>query len=132
MMTSMTGLLALVVTGLAPVPPDPVPDPLAWGYLGIRVLQGSLEVSSVEPDTPAERAGLQSGDRLVKVGTLEPQSFEQVAEHISTFRPGSKLRVEVRRGDAVKVFEVRLGVRPSNLPPPPNGTRPPLPVDDDD
>lgn len=128
----MTRFVVLIVTGLAPVPAEPPPDPLAWGYLGIRVEQGTLEVRGVEPNTPAERAGLQPGDELVKVGTLEPRSFDEVAEHISTFRPGSKLRVEVRRGDDMKVFTVRLGVRPADLPPPPIRTRPDLPVDDDD
>ena len=131
MTTSLFGLLAMAVTGLAPVPPGPVPDPLALGYLGIRVLQGQLEVASVEPGTPAERAGLQAGDLLVRVGTLEPRTFEQVAEHISTFRPGTRLRVEVRRGDEVKAVTVRLAARPADLGPP-NRSGGPLPVDDDD
>lgn len=121
----------LIGIGLTPVPTEPPPDPLAWGYLGIRVEQGTLEIRGVEPDTPADKAGLQPGDEIVKIGKLEPRTFEEVAEHIGTFRPGSRLRVEVRRGDATITFTVRLGVRPADLPPPPIRNRE-LPVDDDD
>ena len=103
----------------APVPTDPPPDPLGWGYLGVRVNQGALAVSTVEPNTPAAKAGLQPGDEFVRVGTLKPHSFDEVAAHISSFRPGSMLKVEVRRNGEVKSFTVRLGSRPAGLEPPP-------------
>ena len=102
----------------APVPADPTPDPLAWGYLGVRVENLSLRVSGVEPNTPAARAGLEAGDEFVKIGTLRPRSFEEVIKHISSFRPGSRLTVEVRRGGTTKSFVVRLAARPSDLDPP--------------
>ncbi len=123
-------VLALVLTaslGLAaPVPRDRDPDPLGWGYLGVRVTQGDLIVSTVEPNTPAARAGLQPGDVFIKVGTLRPTAFEEVIMHISSFRPGSTLTFEVRRNGEVKAFTVRLGARPSGIEPPP--TRNPLPL----
>lgn len=103
----------------APVPSAPVPDPLAWGYLGIRVENLSLRVAGVEPNTPAAKAGLEAGDELVRVGHLRPRAFAEVAEHIRSFRPGSTLRVEVRRGSEEKAFTVRLAARPDDLDPPP-------------
>jgi S1-C subfamily serine protease len=124
-------VLALVLTAslgrAAPVPRDREPDPLGWGYLGVRVNTGDLIISSVEPNTPAARAGLQPGDVFVKVGTLRPTAFEEVIVHISSFRPGSMLTFEVRRNGEVKSFTVRLGARPTSIEPPPvrNG---PLPV----
>lgn len=124
----MTSLVPLgwltLAAGMAPIPPEPMPDPLAWGYLGIRVNQGSLIISGVEPNTPAAKAGLQESDLIVRIGELEPQTFDEVAEHISTFRPGSRLKVVVRRGDAEKSYVVRLGVRPADLPPPPSSVLP--------
>jgi S1-C subfamily serine protease len=114
----------------APVPKERPPDPLAWGYLGVTVNPpGSLQVSSVQPGSPALAAGLMVNDTLVKVGTVTPTSFDEVAEHISSFRPGSLLRVEVRRGDGTKAVVVRLGVRPADLPPPPVKNRLPVPVE---
>jgi S1-C subfamily serine protease len=113
----------------APVPTERPPDPLGWGYLGVWVNQNSLTVSRVDPDTPAGKAGLLPEDTLVKVGRLTPSSFDEVAEHVSSFRPGTLLRVEVRRGEATKAFVVRLGVRPADLGPPPVKNRLPVPPD---
>ncbi len=118
------GVLLTISIGLSPVPPDaPPPDPLAWGYLGVRVEGGTLRLSGVEPQTPAAKAGLQPGDEIVRIGNLTPTTFEQVAEHICSFRPGSMLRVVVRRDGEEKTYVVRLGVRPGELGPPPNRTR---------
>jgi S1-C subfamily serine protease len=122
------GLVALAV-GLAPVPADPPPDPLAWGYLGVQVDPGTLRINDVRPGTPAAKAGLQASDEFVRVGELRPQTFDEVAEHIGTFRPGSTLKVEVRRGSERKTFSVRLGVRPPEFPAPPP-IRPRVPVDE--
>lgn len=112
----------------APVPKPADPDPLSWGYLGVRVMQGQLRLTAVEPNTPAARAGLLAEDELVSVGTLTKlKSFDDVAEHISNFRPGSLMKVQVKRGNDLKIFEVRLGVRPIELGPPPNKRRIPIP-----
>ncbi|OWK45237.1 PDZ domain-containing protein [Fimbriiglobus ruber] len=110
----LSALFLATSIGLAPVPAEPPPDPLGWGYLGVRVDAGSLTIASVDPSTPAARAGIQAGDEFIKVGELKPKLFEEVSEHICTFRPGSVLRVEVRRSSTgeTKVFTVRLGVRP--------------------
>jgi predicted metalloprotease with PDZ domain len=119
-------LLLVACSRAAPVrlPPEPEPDPLAWGYLGVRVTQGSLKVSSVDPGTPAFKAGLQAEDELVSVGTLDKLiTFDDVAEHISSFRPGSLMKVTVRRKGELMSFTVKLGVRPAELPPPPNKRR---------
>jgi predicted metalloprotease with PDZ domain len=126
-MTGAWTLLMAVSLG-APVPKAAEPDPLAWGYLGVRVNQGSMTLSSVEPTGPAIKAGLQAEDQIVSVGTLEkPKSFDEVAEHISNFRPGSMMRVQVRRNGELKSFNVKLGVRPLDLGPPPNKKRIPIP-----
>lgn len=118
--------LAVLALGLAPIPPEPPPDPLAWGYLGVESEAGSLRLANVQPGTPAAKAGLLPGDEFVRVGHLRPQSFDELAQHVSSMRPGSVLKVEIRRGDETKTYTVRLGVRPSSLTPPPALVRPPL------
>jgi serine protease Do len=127
-MNNLFATLVLSSSLAAPVPHDPPPDPLAWGYLGVRVAQGNLVIASVEPNTPAARAGLHAEDRIVKIGSLEPRTFEDVVEHICDFRPGTVLRVEVRRNGEAKRFTVRLGVRPAELPPPRLPGRQPIPL----
>lgn len=115
----MSGIGACVLASLmfvrAPVPPEPLPDPLARGYMGIRVQTGGMTIESVEPNGPALKAGLKAHDVIVRVGTLEPQTFEQVVAHICSFRPGSVVEIEVQRANVRKVFKVRLTERPLEL-----------------
>lgn len=115
----------------APVPADPPPDPLARGYLGITVAVGELAIERVEPRTPAAQAGLQPGDVLVRVGTLEPTSFEQVVLHICSFRPGAVVEVEVLRNGQRKAFKVKLASRPPELDRPGSVPGRPVPVGDE-
>jgi S1-C subfamily serine protease len=116
----MLALIVVLLSGLtfhtrAPVPREAPPDPMARGYMGITVGTGSLTVERVEPKLPADKAGLRSGDAIVRVGTLEPANFDQVISHITSFRPGAVVEIEVQRGTERKTFKVKLASRPPEL-----------------
>lgn len=115
----MSGLTACLIASLffvrAPVPPEKPPDPLARGYMGITVQTGALSIERVEPGLPAAKAGVQAGDVILRLGTLEPQTFEQVVAHICSFRPGAVVELEVQRGNQRKTFKVKLASRPLEL-----------------
>src|SRR5262245_32470406 len=115
----MSGLTACVLASLtfvrAPVPPEQPPDPLARGYMGITVQTGALTIERVEPGLPASKAGVRTGDVIVRVGTLEPTNFDQVVAHICSFRPGAVVEMEVQRGSERKSFKVKLACRPPEL-----------------
>jgi len=129
-MSPMTHVLIGAVTLLAPMPREPMPDPLARGYLGIVVEQGTLMIKDVEPGTPAAKVGLRSGDVITRVGQLQPDAFDQVVNQICTYRPGTLLEVEVRRGSESHVLMVRLAARPERLGLPPGVTdQMPIPSD---
>lgn len=134
-MSAITAITACVFGNLmftlAPVPAEPPPDPMARGYMGITVQTGALTIERVEPGLPASKAGLRSGDVLLRVGTLEPREFDQVVSHICSFRPGAVVEIEVQRGNEKKTFKVKLASRPAELDITgrlPN--RRPLPIDD--
>jgi S1-C subfamily serine protease len=117
---TMLAITAFLLGGLtfpvlAPVPPDTKPDPMARGFMGITVGNGSLTIERVEPNLPAHKAGLRAGDVLVRVGTLQPQTFDQVIAHITSFRPGAVVEIEVQRGTERKTFKVKLTCRPQEL-----------------
>ncbi len=114
-----TGMIVLLCGPLlharAPVPPEAAPDPMARGYMGITVQTGALSIEKVEANLPASKAGLLPGDVIVRVGTLQPQTFDQVVAHICSFRPGAVVEIEIQRGIQRKTFKVKLACRPAEL-----------------
>jgi carboxyl-terminal processing protease len=72
-----------------------------------RATDGSLRVISVEPQSPASRAGLRAGDVLVSVAGL-PVVRRSVADVVSQLRgnEGSSVSVQFRRG--VSLVTARL------------------------
>jgi S1-C subfamily serine protease len=114
-MAELFTLLVLVSVGLAPVPVEPPQDPLGWGYLGVAAEPRSMRLSTVQPGTPADKAGLQVGDELLSVGKMRAEDWQEITEHICRCRPGTLIRVKVRREGEEKTVLVRLGTRP---PPP--------------
>jgi S1-C subfamily serine protease len=121
----MNPMLAAALLGLsaspgAPVPKGPAPNPLSWSYMGVRVqnaVDGNgapLQISAPDPGTPASKCGLQIGDILVKIGTIEPQTFEDVQRYIFGLRPGTTIAVVVRRGSELKTVKMTLEERPTS------------------
>lgn len=134
-MYTLTGIATCVfgsvALALAPIPRAAAPDPLDRGYMGVTIATPGLGIERVEPGMPAEKAGLRAGDVIVRVGTFEPQDFNQVVAHITSFRPGAVVEVEVTRGSAKKTFKVKLAARPLELDSPNrNPGRPPIEIID--
>jgi S1-C subfamily serine protease len=133
-MRAFTALLLGCVLGntslaLAPVPAPLALDPMARGYLGITLGEGVI-IDRAEPGAPAAKAGLQSGDVIVRVGTLTPANYNQVIAHVCSFRPGAIVEVEVQRAGARKTFKVTLACRPLELDAPGRYPGQPFPIDD--
>jgi S1-C subfamily serine protease len=101
---------------LAPATPAPVePPPNANGkaFLGIQSEDSlSLVVGAALPGMPAATAGIRPGDRVLRVGSRVPADFQQLSEHVQTYRPGATIAVEVDRNGQRHTFHVRLTTRP--------------------
>ena len=78
---------------------------------GIRVARGAL-VSRVFRGSPAEAAGLRSGDVITAVGNLPVDSRESFATHTATLPSGKPVELRINRGGQ----SVSLRVRPSEPP----------------
>jgi len=116
MVRSLTIAMLFAATAVAaPVPKSPPPDPFGQGYLGVRVTSGTMTLSVVELNTPAANAGMKAGDSLVKVGPIQPQEFEEVRQLIGGMRPGTIIKVTVRRGNDDVQTRIVLGARPANF-----------------
>ena len=72
----------------------------------------TLIISVVQPNMPAAKAGLRVGDKIVRVGSLQPTHGNQVVDHIASFRPGATLEMEIARNGEHEVFRMVLEARP--------------------
>jgi membrane-associated protease RseP (regulator of RpoE activity) len=99
----------------------------------MRLPVGGATIRAVMPDTPAEEAGLQVGDRVVAVDGEELGLRGDLAALIADYEPGDRVTLDVERsdGDEAKV-KVRLGEHPDKAGSPYLGVRfsasPPLPM----
>jgi S1-C subfamily serine protease len=114
---------------VAPVPPEPPPDPLDKGYLGILLRVDSVVISEVQPGLPAAHAGLRGNDTIIRIGPCFPKTDQEVIAQVCTYRPGALVEIEVQRGNERKVFRVKLTARSGKADPPRLPGYPPSPDD---
>lgn len=83
-------------------------DEAVAAEFGLPVSNGAL-VRFVQPGSPAETAGLERGDIIVKIGDRDITSVEDVFAAVREHKIGETLAVEVVRTDARRTFELVLG-----------------------
>lgn len=79
---------------------------MIWAWGNPQPRPNSTEIGSVGPDTPAIRAGLKEGDRVLVIDGQSFNDFEAMAKYIKT-RPDEDIIVKFRRGDADRLVTVR-------------------------
>ena len=72
---------------------------------------GGVRISEVVPQAAAYKAGLQKGDVITSVDGRKLKSRDQVAKTVGKNDPGDVVRIEIKRKDEVKIFNVTLGHR---------------------
>jgi len=65
--------------------------------------------------TPAQSAGLQVGDVIIAVNGQTISSEEDLAGAVLSRPPGTKISIQVQRGNGQQTFQVTLGERPTNV-----------------
>jgi S1-C subfamily serine protease len=84
------------------------------GWLGVFMEGGAsqVRVQEVVENSPAARAGLRPGDRVVKVGETEVSSDRQFVKRIRWGGPGGRVDITVERDGALRTFSSQLGEWP--------------------
>lgn len=74
-------------------------------------LEGGVKVASLTPGGPAGAAGMQEGDVIVKMGTQEIRTLDDLVGVLQEHQPGDKVLVEVWRDGEIVTLQVELGGR---------------------
>ena len=92
----------------------------AWGhlpghspYLGVtrNTAASNAEIASVRADSPAERAGLKSGDIVITFDGKEIKDFPALIAAVDECQPNESVKLQLRRGAETVDVRVRLGKR---------------------
>ena len=80
--------------------------------LGLNNVAGGAIVHDVEPETPAERAGLRPYDVIVSVDNVPVRTDEDLIRHIAARTPGTTTNLGVIRESGRHTVVVKLTERP--------------------
>jgi len=81
--------------------------------LNIKEVHGAL-VSSPQSGSPAEKAGLKSGDVITRVNNTEVKDPKDLARRIADLAPNSDVKLTILRGGQFETVNLRLGELPDN------------------
>ncbi|HBX90823.1 Do family serine endopeptidase [Alistipes sp.] len=81
--------------------------------LGIREIGGAYVASVVEGGSASE-AGIRKGDVILDVDGVKLVSQSTLQEQIARHRPNDRVKLTIKRGDDVKLFEVTLRNKAGN------------------
>jgi S1-C subfamily serine protease len=112
-------LLATAISAGFPLPPEPPPDPLGKGYIGIYLHEenGQTSIRDFTPISPARAAGLKPGDIILRVDGENVVNLIDASTLIRRTRPGNDVTFDLLRGEEKLTIRVKAGIRPDNLPP---------------
>ena len=86
-------------------------------FLGISTGDATTGPGAVVADViaggPADRAGLQAGDRIVSIGGHKVTQSTDVSSIVTAQKPGEKVDVQISRGGGERTVSVTLGTRPT-------------------
>lgn len=82
-------------------------------FLGVmtEAVENGLEVTDVSKNSPAEIAGLQVGDLILKVDDEKMESPDGLQKLIRSKRPGDVVRIQIKRGEKKQKINATLGLK---------------------
>jgi serine protease Do len=86
---------------------------------------GGVEITVVEPDSPAEKAGLKVGDVVLKYNGLRVEGMQQFAHMVHETPPGREVKIDISRAGAPQSVTVKVAQR--KAPHMEMGEMPPMP-----
>ena len=85
--------------------------PEAADAFGLESTDGAL-VMNVQPDLPADKAGLRNGDIIIGADGRKITSTRDLIDYVSNQGPDATVELEILRGDDRQKLDVQLAERP--------------------
>ncbi len=88
-------------------------------YLGfsVRAVQDEIQVHDVDSDSPAAQAGIQSGWRLMKIGTRDIRSVRDFLDVLRKMKPGQAVALTLQKpGEKVRTLTLHASAMPRSHP----------------
>lgn len=93
--------------GIAPEQMVPSQTPLPRG------LSEAVRIAKVAPGSPAEAAGLKTGDIILRVDGHPTPTLNEIKQYMHVHEPGDKVKLEVLRDETELTIEVTAGTPPA-------------------
>lgn len=103
--------------GTAPAAPPAVTTGYGAWFGSIPNMDGSsggILLEGTSTGSPAERAGLKAGDRILSIGGVRMDELRSMVDVLRARQPGDTVEVVYQRRGAMEKVKVILGVRPAS------------------
>jgi S1-C subfamily serine protease len=125
---------AVAAVGVVGVTDMPVPNkgiapkPTSKAYMGVVLapvepavlrtlgITKGVRAMTVEPDMPADRAGIQTGDVLIEADGQAMGDPDEMMDYLVGKKPGDTVKLRIVRGEERLTLGVNLVTRPAHLP----------------
>ena len=77
--------------------------------VGLGEGEGGLGIASVEKDSAADEAGIEPGDRILRIDGKEMKDYEQVVQVVGANPPGKTIRITLQREEEEIELSATLG-----------------------
>lgn len=75
--------------------------------LGIEQTEG-VYIYEIEPDSGADKAGLETGDIIIKINNVKVSTMADLLGYLKTKRPGDKIEVTIIRNGDTQHYNIKL------------------------
>jgi putative serine protease PepD len=93
--------------------------PVQHSYVGVELngsSTGGAAIGSVQAGSPAQSAGLQSGDLITAIDGQAITGTDQFIAMVDAYQPGQTITLTIKRGGQTISIKVKLGTRPASTP----------------
>ena len=111
---SMRGKIALLACLTASLGMSQVVPPAPGGFLGVGLqeVDTGLEVTRIAPDSPAEKAGIKTGDLVTQYNGQRVDGMDQFSRMVNDTPPGRDVKIGIVRKGAPQTITAKLAPRP--------------------